>query len=223
MSARAQATTTRSRPQKRDAERSRRAILDAALIEFSELGHAGARIDNIADRAGVSKPLIYSYFGDKDDLYAAALREAYVQIREGERDLDMREMEPEAAIRALVAFTMRHFQEKPWFISMLNTENLRGGDTVRRIQDASAIQSNLVEGLRAVLDRGVAAGVFRPGVDPVDFYITVASLCYFPLSNRHTLGAVFGCEIDEAWLRRRSDDAAEMVIRFLRPDPAGGG
>ncbi|MCB1374923.1 MAG: TetR family transcriptional regulator, partial [Rhodobacteraceae bacterium] len=48
-------------PQRRDAERSRRAILDAALEEFSELGHAGARIDAIAARAGVSKPLIYSY------------------------------------------------------------------------------------------------------------------------------------------------------------------
>ncbi|MCB1403094.1 MAG: TetR family transcriptional regulator, partial [Rhodobacteraceae bacterium] len=63
-------------PQRRDAERSRRAILDAALEEFSELGHAGARIDAIAARAGVSKPLIYSYFGDKDALYMAALREA---------------------------------------------------------------------------------------------------------------------------------------------------
>ena len=38
----------------------------------------------IAERAGVSKPMIYSYFGDKDGLWAAALREAYVQIRAGE-------------------------------------------------------------------------------------------------------------------------------------------
>lgn len=221
MSNRSQAMRSRPRPAKRDAERSRRAILDAALIEFSELGHAGARIDAIAERAGVSKPLIYSYFGDKDDLYAAALREAYVQIREGERELDLEEMEPEDAIRALVTFTMRHFQDKPWFISMLNTENLRGGDTIRDMQDASAIQSHLVNELKAVLDRGVAAGVFRAGIDPVDFYITIASLCYFPVSNRHTLRAVFRCPVDEDWLTNRGEDAAEMVIRFLRPDSSG--
>jgi len=203
--------------QRRDAERSKRQILDAALVEFAERGLAGARIDHIAARAGLSKPLIYSYFGDKDDLYAAALREAYVQIREGERDLDLDLKDPEEAIRTLVAFTLDHFRRKPWFISMLNTENLLGGDTVRRISDVGAIQSPLIERLRKVLERGVERGLFRPGIDPVDLYVTIASLCYFPISNAHTLRAVFGCPIDDAWLARRERDAQEMVVRFLRP------
>ena len=211
------------RAARRDAERSKRAILDAALVEFSELGHAGARVDNIAERAGVSKPLIYSYFGDKEELYAAVLREAYVQIRAGERELKLDDKDPETAIRALVSFTLDHFRRKPWFISMLNTENLRGGATVRKIGDMGDIQSPLLAQLTHTLRSGVAAGVFRPGVDPVDLYITIASLCYFPVSNAHTLRAVFGCPIDNAWLSRREQDAAELVIRFLRPEAGGVG
>jgi AcrR family transcriptional regulator len=203
---------------KRDAERSKRSILEAALVEFSEQGHAGARIDAIAARAGVSKPLIYSYFGDKDALYAAALREAYVQIRAGERELDLGHRDPEAAIRALVSFTLAPFRSKPWFISMLNTENLRGGTTIRAIEDVGEIQSPLVVQLREILERGARQGVFRDDVDPVDLYITVASLCYFPVSNAHTLRVVFRCPIDDAWLARRGRDAEEMVIRFLRPE-----
>jgi AcrR family transcriptional regulator len=203
---------------KRDAERSKRSILEAALVEFSEQGHAGARIDAIAARAGVSKPLIYSYFGDKDALYAAALREAYVQIRAGERELDLGHRDPEAAIRALVSYTLAHFRSKPWFISMLNTENLRGGTTIRAIEDVGEIQSPLVVQLREILERGARQGVFRDDVDPVDLYITVASLCYFPVSNAHTLRVVFRCPIDDAWLARRGRDAEEMVIRFLRPE-----
>lgn len=208
--------TPETRP-RRDADRSRRAILDAALEEFSGLGHAGARIDAIAARAGVSKPLIYSYFGDKDALYMAALREAYVQIRAGENALDLDSMDPEAAIRALVAFTLGHFRAKPWFVSMLNTENLRGGTTIRAMRDAGEIQSPLVARLGTILARGEAAGIFRAGVDPVDLYIAIASLCYFPISNRHTLRVVFGCPIDADWLARRERDAAEMVLGFLRP------
>jgi AcrR family transcriptional regulator len=211
--------TARKPPPKRDAERSRRAILDAALIEFSEQGHAGARIDAIAARAGLSKPLIYSYFGDKNALYAAALREAYVQIRAGERALELDHRDPDGAIRALVAFTLDHFRRKPWFISMLNTENLRGGTTIRAIRDVGEIQSTLLDGLAKVLERGAAEGLFRPGIDPVDLYITIASLCYFPISNAHTLRAVFGCPVDDAWLARREQDATEMVLRFLRPEP----
>lgn len=202
---------------KRDATRSKRAILDASLIEFSTLGYAGARIDAIAERAGVSKPLIYSYFGDKDQLYAAALREAYVQIRAGEQDLDLDHKDPETAIRDLVDFTLDHFCKKPWFISMLNTENLRGGTTIRKIRDVSDIQSHLLGELGSLLERGVALGIFRPGIAPVDLYITIASLCYFPISNAHTLSAVFGARMDDAWLAQRSADIGEMVIRFLRP------
>ncbi|WP_420349417.1 TetR/AcrR family transcriptional regulator [Pelagibius sp.] len=207
---------------KRDAERSKRAILQAALVEFSEQGYAGARIDTIAERSGISKPMIYSYFGDKDDLYAAALREAYVQIREGERDLHLDDLAPEEAIRALVSFTLSHFRSKPWFISMLNTENLRGGTTVRRISDVTAIQSRLLEQLREVLERGAREKVFRSGIDPVDFYITIASICYFPISNAHTLQVVFKCPMDEAWMEQRRRDAEEIAIRFLRPGPEDG-
>ena len=216
------ASPAKSRPlRKRDAERSKRAILEAALVEFSERGHAGARIDSIAERSGISKPMIYSYFGDKDDLYAAALREAYVQIREGERDLHLDNLAPEEAIRALVSFTLSHFRSKPWFISMLNTENLRGGTTVRKISDVSAIQSRLLVQLREVLQRGAKDGVFRSGIDPVDFYITIASICYFPVSNMHTLRTVFKCPMDDAWMEQRRIDAEEIAIRFLRPDPEG--
>ena len=204
---------------KRDAERSRRFILDAALVEFSEKGYAGARIDTIAAQAGVSKPMIYSYYGDKDDLYAAALREAYIQIRAGERELHLEDKSPEEAIRALVSFTLNHFKSKPWFISMLNTENLRGGSTIRKIHDVGEIQSMLLQELKVILERGQQQGIFRQGIDPVDLYITIASLCYFPISNAHTLRVVFNKPVNEdGWLEQRRQDAEEMIIRFLRPD-----
>jgi AcrR family transcriptional regulator len=55
----------------RDAERSRRALLDAALVEFAAKGLAGARVSEIADRAGVNRQLISYYFDGKDGLYQA--------------------------------------------------------------------------------------------------------------------------------------------------------
>lgn len=206
-----------TRKRRRDAEQSKRLILQAALEEFSTYGHSGARVDRIAAHAGVSKPLIYDYFGDKDAIYAAALKEAYVQIREGEQQLDLDALSPEEAVRSLVHFTMDHFREKPWFISMLNTENLRGGETIREIHDAAGVQSVLVERLRDVLRRGEEKGAFRSGIDPVEFYIFIASLCYFPVSNIHTLRAVFRLDMDEAWLERRASESADMLLAYLAP------
>ncbi|MEM1265184.1 MAG: TetR family transcriptional regulator [Pseudomonadota bacterium] len=205
-----------SRPRKRDAEATKRRILQAALEEFAAHGHSGARIDRLAEAAGVSKPMIYDYFGDKDAIYADALREAYVRIRDGETSLDMGMLPPDEAVRELVRFTMNHFRRNPWFISMLSTENLRGGETIRALSDAPRIQSVLVERLEDVLSRGAEAGLFRDNVDPVELYVFIASLCYFPISNKHTLRAVFGLPVDDAWLERRCEEAADMILAYLK-------
>jgi TetR/AcrR family transcriptional regulator len=55
----------------RDAERSRQQLLDAAVIEFGAHGFNGARVSEIAARAGVNKQLISYYFGGKEGLYRA--------------------------------------------------------------------------------------------------------------------------------------------------------
>lgn len=214
--------TVPKRGAKRDAAASKRRILNAAMKEFSRYGHAGARMDSIAEAADVSKPMIYSYFGDKEELYKAALRESYLQIRQGERKLQIGNLDPEEGIRELVRFTLNHFVSKPWFISMLNTENLLGGEAVRQIDDVGKIQSPLIDALNSLLKRGLEVGVFREDVDPVEIYITIASLCYFPVSNRHTLRVVFKVPIDKAWLDHRANVIADMVLLYLKPQDRAG-
>lgn len=209
----------RKRSRVRNAELSRGAILEAALIEFSEKGFAGARVDEIAKRAGVSKPLLYGHFGDKDAIYAAALREAYVQIRAAERELNLNALQPEEAVRTLIRFTLQHFRDNPWFIAMLNNENLRGGDTIRGMQDAEGIQNFLINELADLLARGAAEGAFRSGVDPIEFYIHVASLCYMPVSNTHTLRVAFNIPMDDAWMDRHGESICDMVLSYLTPRP----
>jgi TetR/AcrR family transcriptional regulator len=63
------------RPRPRDPEGTRRRILAAALREFSAKGIDGARVDAIAARAGTNKRMLYYYFGSKDELFRAVLRQ----------------------------------------------------------------------------------------------------------------------------------------------------
>ncbi len=210
------ATATRARRGVRDAEASRAAILQAALDEFSSVGYDGARVDRIAAEAGLSKPLLYDYFGDKDELYKAALREAYVQIRAGEEKLALDALSPEEAVAALVMFTMTHFRTRPWFITMLNTENLRHGSSVSAIGDRREIQSKLLVKLSDVLERGWEDGVFKRRAKPLEVYIMIASLCYFPVSNRFTLAEVFGFDTSEQGLNAHARRATEAVVGWLR-------
>src|SRR5678816_2361019 len=58
----------------RDSEATKRRLLEAAASEFAERGIAGARIDRIAATAKANKALIYSYFGNKEDLFDAVFQ-----------------------------------------------------------------------------------------------------------------------------------------------------
>ncbi|MVO18006.1 alpha/beta fold hydrolase [Parasedimentitalea huanghaiensis] len=67
-----------TRSEKKAAKRKR--ILDAALIEFSRNGYSGASMQAIAERAEVSKPTLYQYIGQKDDIFRAILEAGRAKI-----------------------------------------------------------------------------------------------------------------------------------------------
>lgn len=68
----------RGRPPRtpQESEAKRRAILDAALVEFAAHGFAAARLDDVARRAGIAKGTLYLYFADKEALFEALVRGA---------------------------------------------------------------------------------------------------------------------------------------------------
>ncbi|MES2633917.1 MAG: TetR/AcrR family transcriptional regulator [Pseudomonadota bacterium] len=179
----------------RDADRSQATILAAARDEFAESGLGGARMDRIAERAGLNKRLIYYYFQDKEKLFQAVLEQAYIDIREKERGLNLTAMPPAEAIRRLVEFTWKYYLEHPEFITLLNSANLH---RARHLEDSERVRemnSPLISTLGEVLERGRKDGSFRGGVDPVQLYVSIAALSYFYLSNNHTLSAIFGRDL----------------------------
>ena len=203
----------------RNADRSQRDILSAALQEFAEFGLGGARMDRIAERAGVNKRLIYYYFEHKESLFTAVLEHAYENIRGEERQLNLSQVEPIEAIRRLITFTWNYYIEHPEFLTLLNSENLHRARHLRQSSKAQALNSPLIESLAGVLERGVRSRVFRAGVDPVQLYISIAGLAYFYLSNVHTLSTIFGRELLGAKPRlERLSHMTDLVLGYLVRD-----
>jgi AcrR family transcriptional regulator len=193
---RATRSSARRRPahrgaSRRDPERSRGRILAAALEEFARHGLGGARVDRIAARAGANKRMLYYYYGNKDDLFLAVLESRYAHIRNAEESLHLREIDPEEGIRRLVAFTWNYYLRHPEFMTLLNSENLHKARHIRRSGWIAAMHSTFLDMLEDILRRGVRAGKFRRGVDPVQLYISIAALGYFYLGNRYTLSTIF--------------------------------
>ncbi|WP_336056001.1 TetR/AcrR family transcriptional regulator [Nitratireductor sp. CH_MIT9313-5] len=218
-SARTALTERRRKPRARvrDAARTQSSILAAARAEFAEKGLEGARIDAIADRAETNKRMLYHYFGNKDALYCAVLSEAYREIREGERALELDQYEPVEAVERLVRFTLRHFRQCPWFIAILTNENLLQARYLRTLPEMHGLHSPLVDQLRKLVQRGARTRVFRDDVDPVQLYISIAALGYFYFSNNATLSVIFEKDLaHDREVKLREDHAVEMVLDHLR-------
>ncbi|SLN27878.1 TetR/AcrR family transcriptional regulator [Oceanibacterium hippocampi] len=208
---------------RRDPERTRELILNAAIGEFSAKGLGGARVDEIAERSGVNKRMIYHYFGNKDGLFLAVLETVYKQIRASEAELNLKGLSPEEGMRKLAAFTWQHYLENPEFISLLNSENLHKAVHLRQSTRIRELHSPLVDTISDLLRRGEASGAFRKGVDPVQLYISIASLGYFYLSNIHTLTTIFGRNLRaRSEMSARQEHVVEVIMSYLRPGSATG-
>lgn len=206
------------KPQRRNPEATRQKLLTAARREFADCGLAGARVDEIAARAGVNKQLVYHYFGDKDALYLAVLEWVYEEIRAQERTLNLEGLPPEKAIRKLVESSFDHLAAHPDFILLLNDENRGGARHVRGSRKLEAMHSPLVSMVDKILKQGVREGTFRRGINPVHLYISIAGLSYFFFSNTPTLSAIFGKDLSSraAKLARRKH-VVDLVMHSLRP------
>jgi TetR/AcrR family transcriptional regulator len=204
--------------QRRNPEATRRKLLVAARREFAASGLAGARVDEIAARAGVNKQLVYHYFGDKDALYLAVLEWVYEEIREQERRLNLEGLPPEQAIRKLIEASFDHLAAHPDFIVLLNDENRGGARHVRGSKRLEAMHSPLVSMVSQILKQGTRNRTFRRGIDPVQLYISIAGLSYFFFSNTPTLSAIFGKDLGSPTaLRVRRKHIVDLVMQSLRP------
>lgn len=180
-----------AKPRTRDADATRARILAAAKAEFARLGLAGARVDEIALKASANKRMIYHYFGSKEELFQAVLEEAYLDIRRAEQDLDLDDLAPREALQTLLRFTWDYYLENPEFITLVNSANLHRGRHLENSEHIREASRRFVSMVRGILDRGVATGVFRPGIDPVQLNITIAAIGYYYLTNRFTGAILF--------------------------------
>ena len=191
----------------RNAEATKKSILDAAKKEFAKNGLGGARVDEIAERAKANKRMIYHYFGNKEALFQTVLEAAYLDIRTAEQKLELENLAPRDALEKLVRFTWQYYLKNPEFITLVNSENLHKALHLKKSSVIAPLSEQFIGMVGGLIDRGVEDGAFRPGIDPVQLNITVAAIGYYYLTNRFTGSIVFQRDL-------MSEDALEERIAF---------
>ncbi len=210
-------TSPRETTRTNDPARTMAEILKVATTEFANKGLAGARIDEIAAATRTSKRMIYYYFVSKEGLYIAVLEDAYRRMRSIESELHLQDLTPEAALRRLVEFTFDHHANNQDYIRLVMTENMERGAYLAQSKSIQELNVPAIQAIRHLYDRGVAQGVFRIGLDPVDIHASISALTFFNVSNQHTFGLIFKNKPQSPkMIAARRKSIVEMVVRFVQ-------
>jgi TetR/AcrR family transcriptional regulator, upper aerobic nicotinate degradation pathway regulator len=204
------------------AQSTRDSILRAAIKVFAKHGFDGGSVEKISKAAKSVDRMIYYYFGNKEGLFVAALEEIYRRFNDAEARLVLDEAEPAESLETMIRFMVRYYRAHPEFVSLLNSENLHRGRHIGKSRRTREYSSPAVGTTARLLESGIARGVFRPDVAARDLYLMIAAAGYFHQSNRFTLSAFLGENLDTAdALARWETFVTRMVLRGIAVDRVG--
>jgi TetR/AcrR family transcriptional regulator len=216
------ATKKRGRPAKvtpiPEAETEQK-ILDAARTVFIRRGTAGARMQEIAQEAGVNQALLHYYFRSKERLAQAVFQQmasrlfpALVQTLASDLSLDEK-------IDRLVAIYLDNLSKNPFLPGYLISElhhHPERVDQLLRLTGAGTpteVMPAILARLGGQIDDAVAAGTMRP-IAPQQFAVNIISLCIFPFAARPLISAVFA--MDDAAFARFIEERKRELPTYIR-------
>ncbi len=184
-------------------------ILDAARQVFMEKGMAGARMQEIADRAGINKAMLHYYFRTKEKLFDKVFQEAFREFWPIVEDAILIDA-PEKAIRDIVEAYINVFSKKPYLPNFILGEMHRSPERIGGLMKDMGVDPMKVGHF---LGKMIEQGKLKP-VDPKEMIVTVLSLCVFPFAARPLLMRMILKE-DNEW-QNFIDNRVDSVMSIIQ-------
>lgn len=202
------------------AQATRASLLKAAIKIFAQYGLDGGSVDKISKAAKSHDRMIYYYFGNKEGLFVAVIEETYRRFNVAESKLKLDLLDPLCSLEKIVQFILRYYRDHPEFVTLLNIENLHKGKHIGQssFRDYSSKAIGVID---QVLATGAQAGVFSSQFRARDLYMMIAALGYFYQSNRYTLSAFLGENLEaKAAFDQWESFVISTVLKTIAPDPS---
>jgi AcrR family transcriptional regulator len=202
---------------KRDAAATQRRLLDAAELEFAQRGYAGARLKDIASRAGAQTTLIHHYFQDKSGLYRSVLERALLPTQTESWNLLRENRDLEGLVRGFVSMLTRFYARHGNLLAILRHEAVTGSEVLPEIlrERLSPLAAAVISIVSDMQDRGE----IRRDVEPRELVVLTLGMTVHPFVDGPLLTVVLPGAVPrgDAELARRQDAITTLLLRALRP------
>ena len=193
-------------------------LLDATGALMTENNTTSVSFGEISAKSGVNAALIRYHFGSKQGLLEALLERDAGDNYEAMHKLVHTDWDPVQKMRLHIHGVIRLYQRVPYLNRLLIAlQSESDTDIARYIMDR--FTTPVVEAERAILEQGVAAGVFRP-TDPILFHFSLIGACDSIFHSRSALLELVGVDmIDDKLRDRYAEHVANLLMNGLRSEP----
>lgn len=190
-------------------------ILEAAKKVFLEKGMAGARMQEIADAAGINKSLLHYYYRSKDKLFLAVFRFAVLQFLPGIQEMITSDIHFEEKIRRFVHRYIDILLENPFVPMFIIQEIQRDPDRLfNAFVDAGIKPDEILRQFKkAVEDDEIR------DIDPRDLVVNLLSLCIFPVAAKPVMQRLLTDNNSDAYrefIEKRKETVPEFILNAIK-------
>ena len=201
----------------------RERILDAAKAAFHERGTSGARMQEIADAAGINKALIHYYFNNKDTLAAAVFQRELRTLVQPVMLTMASDMPLDDKVRTVIGMYLDRLSALPQMPGYILAEMHFHPERLSKLMtsitegDPQDMAARVFARLGTQIDEAVEAGRMAP-LSPHQFMVNLVALCVFPFAARPLLSFVMGGpDVFDTMIEQRRDSLTQFFLRGLRP------
>lgn len=186
-------------------------IIEAAKKIFIQRGLAGARMQDIADEAGINKAMLHYYYRSKDKLFELVFNEAIGNVigRLGQvlrQDMPMLEKIP-----AIVDNYINGLMEAPYLpLFVLNEINQQPEAFVQRLK-AQANFADIMKFMKDIVEAGKKGEIKE--VSPVQLFLNIVSMCVFPFMGRPVVQGVL--QLDNVQYNMILEDRKRVITEVI--------
>lgn len=188
------------------------ALLDTTSSLMVERNTVDVTFADISERSGLNSALIRYHFGSKSGLFKALIERDVGKAFADLQTLITTDMPADVKLRHHISGIIKTYWRHPYMNRLVASLSLETETDAAQFM-AEKFTRPLVEAQRAILEQGVAEGLFRD-IDPMMFYFSLIGACDHLFNARHSLKFGFGIDdIDEDLRRRYSDHVTELLLQ----------
>ncbi len=212
----------RAKVEERDGDTERR-ILDAARVIFVRRGTSGARMQEIAEEAGVNQALLHYYFRTKERLAATIFREAAARLIPAALGVFNSDIPLEEKVERFVHIYIDTVRETPFIPGYMLSELHHHPERLTAMLDNAGVKPAPIadafrKNLSVQIDEQVRQGKMRP-ISADQFFVNMMGLLVVPFIARPVLAAVF--RMNDAAFKRFLDERRKtlpgLILNSVKP------